>query len=134
MTGGIIFLIGAVGFILFVVLHTWEVKSNKRLFADFRNGADAVVSRTYKTMVLGEVPHEYRVQFQKWIRNSVHKILVFLARILRAIERPLSRLGHRVREVDIKNGGREPSSYLKTLKPSAKSTPEKDGKVDVDSV
>lgn len=133
MIGGVIFLIGIIGLASILIVRAVEVRNQKRFLSDFRDTADQKVSDVYKTLVLGEIPQEYRVTLQKWMRDMTHSTIVFLARILRAVERPLSRLGHRVRQSDIDGARREPSHYLRTISPTKKSG-EKDGKIETDSV
>lgn len=117
----ILFVVGFLGVVLFAMLRFFEEKRGQRFFADARNKLDAITTNAYRTVVVGELPHGYRVRLSQIAHNAVHAVVVFAASTLRHIERSLSRVSHRMRSTRAKNGNaRDPSPFLKTITPEKK--------------
>jgi hypothetical protein len=121
LTGGIPFLIGIAGFCALILFRFWEVKRGARLFEGARRRADETVRVWYRIVVMGELPHAYRIHLAAALRAAGHHLVVLLARALRALERPLLKLSHQMRRGPQGNGT-APSSYLKTLSSDSQKT------------
>lgn len=129
LIGGIPFVAGLVGLIGFGIVRMWEERRGTRIFARSRAALDRVTASAYRLLVTGDISHEYRVHLIKSIRTFVHQGVVLLVTFLRAIERPLSRLSHRMRVHEPVPTHREPSEYLKTITPAKPDTDTTSGAV-----
>lgn len=118
MTGGVLFVAGALGLLLYTLFLMWDVRRTNRLFAGVRKYGDRIVSRGYRMLVFGEVSHEYRFVFGKYARLVIHWFVVLAVGVLRATERPLARMGARLRHSErAGNSEKEPSPFLQTITP-----------------
>lgn len=134
LAGMIPFIVGALGIVLFVAFRFFESGREHRFFAHQRKMLDTVTTRVYRTLVLGELPHSYRQLFIDAVRGALHSVVLVVVSVLRKIERPLSRMSHRMRAPRTKNGeSRDPSAFLKTISPKKKMKKE-DGNELEDSV
>jgi len=121
MTGLIPFSVGLVGLVLFIALRFFEEGRGARFFADPRASLDASVTRIWRALVLGGIPHSYRRDLFHMLRRVIHSSVVFLATFLRRVERMLSRAGHSLRPTRTERShGRDPSAFLKTIAPDKK--------------
>lgn len=119
MTLGItLFALGVLGTISLVLLRTVEVRRGKRFAEPARAYLDRVASRLYRLLVFGEIPTTYRSWALERFRALTHRSVVFLVGFLRAVERPLSRLNHRLRASrQAAQPSRDPSPFLKDITP-----------------
>lgn len=124
MTLGITLLVlGLLGVLSLILLRTVEVGRGARFFEKTRASADRVASRLYRLLVFGEIPTTYRSWALEQFRALTHRSVVFLVGFLRAVERPLSRLNHRLRASRQSTlPSRDPSPFLKDITPGAPST------------
>lgn len=132
MIGGVIFLVGLLGLMLFTLLILWESTQDKRVFASMRSSCDRMISGAYRNLVFGEIPQTYRGALIVHVRRIVHKGVHSLASLLRAIERPLARTSRRMQHAHESGNGtsRTPSPFLKDIAHDK----EKNGKNTQDSV
>lgn len=114
-SGLIPFFSGVVFIGLFIILRVFEVRRGKRVFEHFRSHLDAFSTRLYRLFVFGEIPSTYRNFLSSTARSVFHQVVVLLVRLLRALERPLSRLNYRMRSTRGKDEQREPSPFLKDI-------------------
>ena len=129
--GGTLFLIGIIGLGAYSIVRIVEARRGKRFFEAFRVRLDTMATRLYRLSVFGEVPATYRTWVSDRVRSLFHKIVVLLVGALRAIERPLSRMNHRLRVTQTtRDSTRTPSSFLKTMVEAQK----KDGESKENSV
>lgn len=129
--GGALFLIGMIGLGVYSVTRVIEARRGKRFFETFRVRVDMIATRLYRLSVFGEVPATYRTWLSEQVRALFHKAVVLLVGVLRAIERPLSRMNHRLRATQVKyDTTRTPSPFLKTMVEAQK----KDGESKENSV
>lgn len=126
--GLIPFSVGLVLAVLFVALRLWEVRRGSRFFESFRRALDRRAVALYRTLVFGEMPRRWRESLARFGNRVLHRSVRALVAGLRAIERPLSRMSHRMR-TNAQSGTREPSEFLKTITPKRI-----DGKDDKNSV
>jgi len=125
-SGGVIFIVGVLGLVLYALLRFFEISRGKRFFDAVRSRLDAFSSRVYRLAVFGELPHGYRAWFSARVGELVHHAVVALVAWLRAIERPLSRMSRRLRvSRHTSTASREPSSFLKDIKNGAHDAHEK---------
>lgn len=131
MSGLIPFVVGLAGILLFVGVRFFENKRGARFFGPLRESLDASTVRIYRALVLGDIPRSYRKHVLHALRRAVHSFVVFLATLLRRIERMLSRAGHSLRPTRAERSqDRNPSQFLKTITPEKKG----DGTPSSDSV
>ncbi len=111
-------MVGIVGLLGLVVLRLVETKRNARFFEPSRAALDRVASRAYRLLVFGEIPTTYRAWAASRARALTHQSVVFLVGLLRSIERPLSRLNHRLRASNrsAQVPSRDPSPFLKGIR------------------
>ncbi|OGG43999.1 hypothetical protein A2841_03770 [Candidatus Kaiserbacteria bacterium RIFCSPHIGHO2_01_FULL_48_10] len=109
---------------VFVALHVWESKRQKRLFEHTRSVWDVRLMRLYHAAVSGNIPTEWRKTARVLLHTVTHSLVVFLVETLRAIERPLAQLSHRLRTHAPSGNGKEVSPFLKTLSPEKKNESE----------
>ena len=128
MIGLIPFIIGLLGTISFVFFRLWEVRRTRRFFENYRALLDRMTERLYGILVFGEIPRHYRTRLALVVRSLSHRAVHSAVLALRALERPLARVSHRMR-MSAAESEREPSDFLKTITPQ-----KKDGKNEVDSV
>lgn len=127
--GGYLFLAGLLGLSLYSAVRFFEVRHGKRVGEDVRRFLDRVSARLYRLFVFGEIPTAYRTWVLTALRAGTHRTVVFLVSLLRALERPLSRLNHRLRTPRVEvPARRDPSPFLKTIheatKGNGKKTPD----------
>lgn len=116
--GMTLFALGVFGTVSLVVLRTVEVGRGKRFADPARSYLDRVASRLYRLLVFGEIPTTYRSWALEQFRALTHRSVVFLVGFLRAVERPLSRLNHRLRASrQATQSSRDPSPFLKDIAP-----------------
>ncbi|MEK7613513.1 MAG: hypothetical protein AAB439_01390 [Patescibacteria group bacterium] len=114
--GGYLFLVGFIGFGFYLAVRFFEVRRGRRFFEVQRKKLDEFSVRLYRLCVFGELPTSYRLWFFKSLRHATHQGVVMLVALLRALERPLSRLNHRLRTPRVKTvEPRDPSPFLKTM-------------------
>ena len=101
----------------FIALHVWELKRGKRMFDAYRTKLDGQISRLYQTLITGDVPASWRIATLRFLHNLAHRVVVVSVEVLRAVERPLSRLSHRMRVRPPVASGGEVSQYLKNIVP-----------------
>jgi len=124
--GGYFFLVGIIGLVLYVLLRVFEVRRGARFSEQVRVQSDRLSTRLYRLAVFGELPSSYRSWFLKEFRTFTHRVVVFLVATLRAIERPLSRLNHRLRAPYVKKTPpADTSPFLKTMSDTTKHHGEK---------
>lgn len=123
-----LFILGTVGTIAFIGTRLIEERRGARFFDAARLKLDKGAAKMYRVMVFGEIPRGYRKTLFSFINTFLHKAVRALVLGLRALERPLVRLSHRMR-VSAREPKGEPSAFLKTIRPS-----EGDGKKPEDSV
>lgn len=129
--GGALFLIGMIGLGAYSVTRFVEARQGKRFFEATRTRLDVIATRLYRLSVFGEVPATYRTWVSEHMRALFHKTVVLLVALLRAIERPLSRMNHRLRRAQTtQDTPRVPSPFLKTMVEAQK----KDGESKENSV
>lgn len=129
--GGTLFLIGMIGLGAYSVARVIETRRGRRFFETFRVRVDMIATRLYRLSVFGEIPATYRMWVSEQVRALFHKTVVFLVGVLRAIERPLSRMNHRLRATQVaRDTTRTPSPFLKTMVEAQK----KDGESKENSV
>ena len=118
MIGGIPFLVGLLGIIVFVAVRVSEVKRGIRLFGGARKKLDALVTSGYQLVVFGEIPTGYRVWMSHTLHTMGHVVVSRAARALRSIERSLSSASRKMiaRRPHIASG-KGPSHYLKNISP-----------------
>jgi len=104
----------------FFGFRAWEMKRGTRLFDTFRAKIDVYASRAYATMVTGQIPPAWRITIVVVLHNVVHRAVVFSVETLRNIERPLTRLSHRLRTRAPSANGHEVSPFLKNIVPNKK--------------
>lgn len=115
----------------YVVYRLWEEKRGVKIWARARESADVFVSDTYRKAVTGNIPSDWRDAFLKFMHQLSHAAVVLTVEVLRAIERPLLRLSHRMRRGGAPTGtGKEPSEFLKTITPIPKEMPNSETKGD----
>lgn len=130
MIGIILFGVGLVGAIAFIVFRIIENAYGVRVFANARGAFDRIVTRVWRTLVLGDIPHTYRAWFFRAIHRATHGLVVGSANVLRRAEKTLSRIGHRTHPSRrYRDDLRSPSPFLKDIGDS-----KKDGKKHNDSV
>lgn len=114
--GGIIFIVGTLGLVLFVLLRLAEERRGRHYFAPIRTRLDGAAARVYRLAVLGELPSEWRLWLAARAKELAHRTVAFLVLLLRAIERPLIRINQRLRSSRPRGTpGREPSPFLKDM-------------------
>ncbi|PIR84958.1 hypothetical protein COU15_03330 [Candidatus Kaiserbacteria bacterium CG10_big_fil_rev_8_21_14_0_10_45_20] len=128
MLGFIPFITGLIGITAFVLFRLWEAQRTERFFEQARKSLDSVAERLYRVMVFGEIPRHYRTKTATVLRFFSHHAIHTAVLALRSIERPLTRMSHRMR-MSSSESKQEPSDFLKTITPD-----KKDGKSGVDSV
>ncbi len=100
---------------LFIVFRVQEEKKGVRIFAEARAKADTQVLKAYRGAVAGTIPQHYRVAVVLFFRHTLHQLVLLTVTGLRAAERPLTRLSHRMRMATPASKGKEPSAFLKTI-------------------
>lgn len=128
MIGGIVFLVGVVGLLLFPGVLMFEAHRGTRFFDTGRARLDRITRRAYRMLVFGEIPHTYRFYLVRTFRLVTHRVIVGAVSLLRALERPLSRMSHRMRrsnEVTL----RAPSPFLQTISPKTNKNHKETGDV-----
>ncbi len=127
----ITFLISLVLLVGFVLFRLGEEKKGVMLWREMRQSTDAAVSDAYRKAVMGNLPSNWRVAFMSFAHQVSHAAVVLTVELLRAIERPLLRLSHRMRRGGAPTGtGKEPSEFLKTITPEKKETDNSETKED----
>jgi len=120
MWAAITFFVSLVLMIAYVLFRMEEEKRGVKVWAHAREEADQHVLHAYRTAVMGDIPHHFRTEFLKLGHAISHAIVVLAVQVLRAIERPLSRLSHQMRRNAPVGNGKEPSQFLKTITPDKK--------------
>lgn len=120
MSGMIPFLVGFGGVLLYLVFRIVEVRTHVHLLSGLRKSLDRIAIRLYRSLVFGEIPHGYRVWLKEKSSHVAHGVVVFVVSILRNIERPLTRIGRRLRARAQSGESRAPSPFLKTITPKRK--------------
>ena len=117
MIGGIVFLVGLVGLLLFTALLVWETAHNKKMLPSVRARSDRLISKTYHYLVFGEISRSYRGTLIFHARRMTHQAIHLLAALLRAVERPLARTSRRMQHSHESGNGevRTPSPFLKDI-------------------
>lgn len=115
MSAAITFFISLVLLLAFFVFRSWEEKRGVRVFASVRRGLDETVRDIYQGAVTGSIPAHYRVALITSLRHRAHETVLLLVDVLRAIERPLTRLSYRMRMANPNAPKREVSSFLQTI-------------------
>ena len=129
--GVVPFVLGLSGIVLYALWRSIEIRRQSRAFEATRARLDVFATRLYRLFVFGELPATYRARLAKFAQSVAHSTVMFLVSMLRAVERPLSRLSHRMRVIRAKeNKPPDSSSFLKTLSSSKR----KDGEKPTDSV
>lgn len=114
--GGYLFITGVAGLFVYGAFRFFEVRRTRRLLEPLRARFDVFSARLYRLFVFGEIPTTYRAWLLKALRAFTHRMVVVLVALLRAIERPLSRLNHRLRTPRVDNTvARDPSPFLKQI-------------------
>lgn len=98
----------------------WERKRGVRLFDVYRSALDEKVLRSYHRLVVGEIPASWRRIAFDFLHKTAHKAVVVSVEVLRAVERPLSKLSHRMRTRPPSVEGKEVSAFLKNIAPEKK--------------
>jgi len=114
----------AIAFILlavFLAFRFWEERRGRRVWGAARDSADVVVVDMYSAAVMGNVPQKYRIALVALLHAIAHEAVVSAVRALQAVERPLARLSHRLRQSAPRGNGKEPSAFLKTITPEKRS-------------
>lgn len=107
-----LFLIGA-----FVLFRVHEEKRGARYFDAYRTHADELAAHIYRLLVMGQIPREWRTTLMSVTTRGLHRLVVLTVELLRAIERPLTRLSHRMRTAVPAKSKENVSEFLKTLTP-----------------
>ncbi len=121
----ITFFITLVLLIGYVLYRIGEEKRGIKLWAHARESADAEITSAYKNAVMGNLPSNWRNTFVLFARRVSHAAVVLAVEALRAVERELLKISHRMRRGGAPTGtGKEPSEFLKTITPDKKETPD----------
>lgn len=124
--GFVPFIAGFVGILGYVALRLIEVRRGKRFFEPSRQRLDAFSEELYRLAVFGELPTAYRARFRSLIHTASHTLVSGAVALLRAVERPLSRLRHRLRTTRPENGkGHNPSPFIQKMADSGPNGAEK---------
>ena len=119
----ITFFITLVLLIGYVAYRIGEEKRGVKLWAKARANADAEIEHAYKSAVMGNLPSNWRIAFVQFTHQISHAVVLLSVEVLRAVERELLKISHRMRRGGVPTGtGKEPSDFLKTITPP---TPEK---------
>ena len=119
--GIIPFVLGLAGLVGFWFVREREEQRGTRLAESHRATLDRVVAEAYHTLVAGDALHTHRLRFFALVHNVSHRVVIALVAALRAVERPLARVSHRMR-MEPPKSPREPSEFLKTITPDKKTT------------
>lgn len=119
----ITFFISLALLVAYVLFRMGEEKRGVKLWAHARESADSAIEKAYHRAVMGNLPSNWRDAFLKFAHQLSHAGVVLTVEALRAIERPLLRLSHRMRRGGAPTAtGKEPSEFLKTITPEKKET------------
>lgn len=113
----ILFGAGLLGLVGFWYLRVWEERRGARLMASPRAAWDARFAKAHEAMVRGDFARTARAALLAALHSLSHRALASLVALLRAIERPLARISHRMRVPPPTSPPREPSEFLKTITP-----------------
>ena len=102
-------------------MHQRESRAGARRLEAQRARLDALALSLYRAVVHGEVPHRYRAHLAMSARTALHRAVVMLVALLRAIERPLSRMAHRIPTAHPVS--RQPSPFLKHMSEAGDTPP-----------
>ncbi len=115
---GIYLLSTSLGLFCLTYLGLWmERAAGKKVFSETRAGFDNAIAAFFNSAVLGGVPNEWRDQFVKSTHDVIHLMVQVGVSVLRALERPLSRLSYRMRMRQPQATATEVSEFLKTITP-----------------
>ena len=129
--GLIPFLAGLVSLVGYSVFRFYEARRRERFFESSRKKLDSFSIELYRLAVFGELPAVYRVSLRNALHVVTHASVNRAVKLLRAVERPLSRLSYRLRITRMKDvEHRDPSPFLKNIT----GTKEKNGETAPDSI
>jgi len=134
MTFIILFLVAFTLLAMFIAFRVFEEKRQVRLWGKARRALDEKVTEAYEAAVTGSIPRHYRIRFLAFLQQAFHELVLFLVAMLRAIERPLTRLSYRMRMAASNTKKKEVSPFLKTIAPEKPEAPSADGTTDEKSV
>ncbi len=94
-----------------------EERRGIRVFQDVRSRYDRRIAEAYTRIVANDFPIEIRQNVSHALHWLSHRIVVLAVEMVRAIERPLTRLSYRLRTRAPKPSGKDVSPFLRTITP-----------------
>jgi len=123
MWAPVLFFSSLVLFTAFAALKVWEERKGARILEPMRASLDAQLPRIYQAAVMGSLPTSWRHAVAVFAHDATHRAVVFLVEVLRAVERPLTRISFRMRIQKPSANGKGISPFLKSIMPEKKEAP-----------